>query len=120
MNLDYCKLDSDKWFTMEDSAHIKRRFNNLLRYIMREKNWSSLKLTKSWNSSSLEDQIKLIVLHEGTKKDLQKIIYKTLSHLASEILSQEGHYWSPTERSNPKWLIPRIKLVIGSQLTPYR
>lgn len=119
MNLDYYKLDSDKWFTTKDSDYIKRRFNDLLRLIMREKNWSFLKLTSSWNSFSLEDQIKLMVMHESTKKDLQKIIDKTLSHLASEILSQEGHFWRLTERSDPKWLIPRIKLIIGSQLTPF-
>ena len=82
----FYQLGNESWFICKNIDFWKERYSDLVRFNL---NQTSLKELIS-NSLDLEN------INQQTRKVLRgrdKIVEKSISDLAKEILSQKGHYW---------------------------
>ena len=101
----YYPLDKDLWFVSKNLSFWKERYNDLFRYNFNQ----SPKKSLVNNSMDLDDITQL------TKKILRnrkKIVKKSISDLANEILFQKGHYWDKKYKNDFNWIKKRLNLIL--------
>ncbi len=101
----YHPLDKDLWFVSKNLSFWRERYNDLIRYNFNQ----SPKKALINNSMDLDD------LTQQTKKFLRnrdKIVNKSISDLANEILFQKGHYWDKRNKNDFNWIKKRLNLIL--------
>ncbi len=101
----YYPLDKDLWFVSKNLGFWRERYNDLFRYNFNQ----SPKKALVKNSMNLDD---ITQLTKVFLRNREKIVKKSISDLANEILFQKGHYWDKKFKNNFNWIKKRLNLIL--------
>jgi len=101
----YYPLDKDLWFVSKNLSFWRERYNDLFRYNLNQ----SPKKSLVNNSMDLDD---IPQLTEKFLRNRKKIVKKSISGLANEILLQKGHYWDKKYKNDFNWIKKRLNLIL--------
>ncbi len=101
----YYPLDKDLWFVSKNISFWRERYDDLVRYNFDQ----SPKKDLVNNSIDLDDITKLT---KNFLRNRNKIVKKSISILATEILSQKGHYWDEKYKNDFNWMKKRLNLIL--------